>query len=81
VTTAELKGKLDRELLRKLAGHARGRRSDAAAPRAAQLPLRRAEEPATPAGPNPFLVVALAFATGVALARWLDRRGRAHPRG
>jgi hypothetical protein len=31
-------------------------------------------------GPNPFLVVGVALATGIALAKWLDWRGHAHPR-
>jgi hypothetical protein len=87
VTAAELKEKLDRELaedrafLRKLAARARGRRVDEAAPRAAQLPPRRPDEQAQPGGPNPFLVLGVAFVAGVALAKWLDWRGHAHPRG
>lgn len=31
-------------------------------------------------GPNPFVVLAVALVAGVALARWLDWRGHAHPR-
>jgi hypothetical protein len=31
-------------------------------------------------GPNPFLVVGVAFVAGVALAKWIDWRGHAHPR-
>jgi hypothetical protein len=31
-------------------------------------------------GPNPFLVVGLAFAAGIALAKWIDWRGHAHPK-
>jgi hypothetical protein len=31
-------------------------------------------------GPNPFVVVGIAFAAGVALAKWIDWRGHAHPR-
>jgi hypothetical protein len=30
--------------------------------------------------PNPLVVVALAFVTGVAVAKWIDWRGHAHPR-
>ena len=87
MTTAELREKLDRELaedrlfLRKLVARARRRSVDAAAPRAAQLPPRLSEESAQPSGPNPFLVIGAAFVAGVALARWLDWRGHAHPRG
>jgi hypothetical protein len=31
-------------------------------------------------GPSPFLVVGVAFATGIVLAKWIDWRGHAHPR-
>jgi hypothetical protein len=31
-------------------------------------------------GPNPFLVIVVAFAVGYALAKTLDWRGHAHPR-
>jgi hypothetical protein len=31
-------------------------------------------------GPNPFVVLAAALLLGVALAKWLDWRGHAHPR-
>jgi hypothetical protein len=31
-------------------------------------------------GPNPCLVVGAAFVAGVALAKWIDWRGHAHPR-
>jgi hypothetical protein len=31
-------------------------------------------------GPNPFLVVGLAFAVGIAVAKLVDWRGHAHPR-
>jgi hypothetical protein len=31
-------------------------------------------------GPNPFLVLGVALVAGVALAKWIDRRGHAHPR-
>ena len=32
-------------------------------------------------GPNPWLVVGVAFAAGIFLAKWIDGRGHAHPRG
>jgi hypothetical protein len=32
-------------------------------------------------GPNPFLVAGAALAAGILLAKWLDWRGHAHPRG
>jgi hypothetical protein len=31
-------------------------------------------------GPNPWLVVGVALAAGVFLAKWIDWRGHAHPR-
>jgi hypothetical protein len=31
-------------------------------------------------GPNPWLVVAGALVAGIALAKWIDWRGHAHPR-
>ena len=31
-------------------------------------------------GPNPWLVVGVALAGGILLAKWLDWRGHAHPR-
>jgi len=31
-------------------------------------------------GPNPFVVVGVALVAGVALAKWIDWRGHAHPR-
>ena len=31
-------------------------------------------------GPNPFLIVGVALAAGIVLAKWIDWRGHAHPR-
>ena len=31
-------------------------------------------------GPNPYLVIGVAFAAGFVLAKWIDWRGHAHPR-
>jgi hypothetical protein len=31
-------------------------------------------------GPNPWLVAAVCLAAGIALAKWIDWRGHAHPR-
>ncbi len=48
-----------------------------AAPSGPQIPKR----PKAPgAGPNPFLVVGVAFAVGIALAKLIDWRGHAHPK-
>ncbi len=62
----------------------RVRRRSRIAPRA-PLPSSR-PEPALRAapsggGPSPFLVVGVALVAGIALAKWLDWRGHAHPRG
>jgi hypothetical protein len=32
-------------------------------------------------GPNPWLVLGVALVAGVAVAKWIDWRGHAHPRG
>jgi hypothetical protein len=32
------------------------------------------------AGPSPWIVVGVAIATGIVLAKWIDWRGHAHPR-
>jgi len=43
---------------------------------------RRERQPKRPgAGPNPFVVAGVALAAGILLAKWLDWRGHAHPRG
>jgi hypothetical protein len=49
------------------------------APAAPQIPKKR---PAAPGqgGPNPFLVIGVALALGIALAKHVDLRGHAHPR-
>jgi hypothetical protein len=39
------------------------------------------DRPKKRGGPNPFLVVGIAFVAGIALAKALDWRGHAHPRG
>lgn len=39
-----------------------------------QRPKRRG------AGPNPWLVVGVALAAGILVAKWIDWRGHAHPR-
>jgi hypothetical protein len=31
-------------------------------------------------GPNPWVIVGLCFVAGIALAKWIDWRGHAHPR-
>jgi len=47
------------------------------APSGPQLGARPKKEGA---GPSPWIVVGLALATGIALAKWIDWRGHAHPR-
>jgi hypothetical protein len=50
---------------------------DVVAPSAPQ----HGKRPRKNGGPNPFAVIGIALAAGVALARFLDWRGHAHPRG
>jgi len=47
-------------------------------PQLGERPAPKAKK--SPGGPNPFLVVGVAFVAGVALAKWIDWRGHAHPR-
>jgi hypothetical protein len=49
------------------------------APTAPQLG-RRPKPKRTGGGPNPWLVVGIALAAGIGLAKWIDWRGHAHPR-
>jgi hypothetical protein len=49
---------------------------DVVAPTGPQL----GERPKKKDGPNPFLVIGVALAAGIALAKLLDWRGHAHPR-
>ena len=48
------------------------------APSSPQLGKRR--KPKGGGGPNPWLVVGVALAAGIVLAKWIDWRGHAHPR-
>ena len=87
-----LKGKLaeplaeDAAFLRKLkpsliAARARGEAPTDEKP--AVMPLAPPPKPKgkpTGGGPNPWLVVAGALVAGIALAKWIDWRGHAHPR-
>jgi len=50
----------------------------ALAPSAPQLGKR--EKPSGKGGPNPFVVVGIALAAGILLAKVVDWRGHAHPR-
>jgi hypothetical protein len=45
-------------------------------PQLGKRPKRRAS-----GGPNPFVVAGAALAIGILLAKWIDWRGHAHPRG
>jgi hypothetical protein len=42
--------------------------------------LGRRPKPDAGSGPNPFLVMGIAFAVGILLAKVIDWRGHAHPR-
>jgi hypothetical protein len=73
--------KLKPELIKRRAkGEAptESRPTEVTAPSGPQLG-KRPKAPKT-GGPNPFVVVGAALVLGVALAKWLDWRGHAHPR-
>jgi hypothetical protein len=81
---ADFLPKLKPELIKKRAkGEAQTDRP-ADPPKAPSGPqLGKAPKPKNPSsggGPSPFLVLGIALAAGVALAKWLDWRGHAHPR-
>jgi hypothetical protein len=42
--------------------------------------LGKRPKPKKRGGPNPWLVVGVALAAGIVLAKWIDWRGHAHPR-
>jgi hypothetical protein len=50
------------------------------APSAPQLGKRPKPKRRGGGGPNPWLVAGVCLAAGVALAKWIDWRGHAHPR-
>jgi hypothetical protein len=51
------------------------------APSGPQLGSRpRPKRAKSSSGPSPFLVIGAALVAGVALAKWIDWRGHAHPR-
>jgi hypothetical protein len=52
--------------------------ADVVVPSGPQLGPRK--EPKSGGGPNPFLVIGVALAVGVLLAKIVDWRGHAHPR-
>jgi len=78
-----LKGKLAHELaddavfIRKLKPSLIAKRARGEAPKDEQPETARL----APRGPSPFIVLGAAFAAGVLLAKWIDWRGHAHPRG
>ena len=75
---ADFLRKLKPELIKR---RARGENAARTEPRPAP-PAPSAPRPRKPsgAGPNPFVVIGGALVLGVALAKWLDWRGHAHPR-
>jgi hypothetical protein len=91
-----IKGKLATELaddavfLRKLKPSLIAKRAKGAAPtdlepgqapRAPSGPQLGSRPRRSGSGPSPLLLVGGALAAGVALAKWIDWRGHAHPRG
>jgi hypothetical protein len=72
---AEFLRKLKPELIKR---RARGEAPTDRAPSPTEPPARRPRR--NGGGPNPFVVAGAALVLGVALAKWLDWRGHAHPR-
>jgi hypothetical protein len=52
----------------------------AVAPSSPQLGSRPKQKKQRGGGPNPWLVVGVALAAGIFVAKWIDWRGHAHPR-
>ena len=48
------------------------------APAGSQLGTRT--QPKKSGAPSPFAVIGAALATGIAIAKWIDWRGHAHPK-
>jgi hypothetical protein len=74
----------DADFLRKLKPSLMAKRAKGEAP-TDQVPVTPSPRPAAPkkkrsGGPSPFVVVGVALVAGVALAKWIDWRGHAHPR-
>jgi hypothetical protein len=49
-------------------------------PQLAKRPAPKTKSGAPRNGPNPWLVAGVALAVGIAVAKWIDWRGHAHPR-
>jgi hypothetical protein len=43
-------------------------------------PKPKSKKPGGGDGPNPWVIIGLCFVAGIALAKWIDWRGHAHPR-
>jgi hypothetical protein len=75
----------DADFLRKLKPSLMAKRAKGEAP-TDQVPVTPSPQPDVPkkkrtgGGPSPFVVVGVALVAGVALAKWIDWRGHAHPR-
>ena len=49
-------------------------------PTGPQVGRKKAKKKAGGGGPNPYLMIGVALVAGIALAKWIDWRGHAHPR-
>jgi hypothetical protein len=72
----------DADFIRKLKPSLIKARAKGAAPTSPQLGRKRPKKKKKSGGggPNPFLVIGVALVAGIALAKWVDWRGHAHPR-
>jgi hypothetical protein len=73
----------DADFLRKLKPSLIAKRAKGEAPTDA-APVTPRPQPTRPkrakSGPSPFVIAGVALVAGVALAKWIDWRGHAHPR-
>jgi hypothetical protein len=75
----------DADFLRKLKPSLMAKRAKGDAP-TDHVPVTPSPQPDAPktqrtrGGPSPFVVIGVALVAGVALAKWIDWRGHAHPR-
>jgi hypothetical protein len=70
----------DADFVRKLKPSLIKARARGEAPTNQKPGKRRKRKRKRSGGPTPFIIVGVALVAGIALARWIDWRGHAHPR-